>query len=120
MAQYTAEDLQPLDPVKLSGAHLAERGDIFLLQYLSNCEAALKALPEVRPSSLYSPTLVDATCITGCNSVSSACIRASAIQASCRPCYGYCTSTKARPTYQKHHFKMFDTALHGRRFEELV
>lgn len=55
MTEYTQQDLVPLDEVKLSSATIADRGEIYLLQYLSNCEAALKALPEVcqRATTLY-------------------------------------------------------------------
>ena len=94
MAQYTADDLAPLDPVKLSGAHLAERGEIFLLQYLSNCEAALKVLPGVSISAIRACSLADARpCMIGCYSLSSARLGTVAVQAPCGTCYCHSTCT---------------------------
>lgn len=121
MAQYTADDLAPLDPVKLSGAHLAERGEIFLLQYLSNCEAALKVLPEVSTSAIQASSLVDSRpYMIGCYSFSSARLGASTIQAPRGACYGHSAWAKARPAYQEHHLSMSDTTLYRWRLEELV
>ena len=52
-AMSALEDAEPasvndlhLDETKLSAAHVAERGEIFLLCWLSGVERALKALPE--------------------------------------------------------------------------
>jgi hypothetical protein len=47
----TASDLR-LDSAALQQATTAQRGEVFLLQWLSACEKAVKELPEVRLSPL--------------------------------------------------------------------
>jgi len=44
---YTIDDLRPLEETKLASATIGERGELVLLQQLSQYETALKALPEV-------------------------------------------------------------------------